>query len=248
MPATDGAGLTPDSQGWLDVGDTRLYYESFGDGTPLVLLHGNGEDGRLFASQVALFCNQYRVITIDSRGHGKSPRGTAPYSLQQMATDLGAALIALDIDHCHLLGFSDGGNIALLYALRDTSRLCTLTLVGANLDPGGVKAQTQLLVCLGVCLCQLFAFSAKARHSRDTLRLMLREPHIAPAQLAAIATPTLVVAGQNDVIKESHTRLIAQSLPNARLDILPDADHFALVKQPDIFNAVVDDFLAAHTH
>ena len=97
--------------------DIKLHYEEAGEGFPLVLLHGNGEDHTYFKRQMEPFSQSYRVIAVDTRGHGLSPRGTAPFTLEQFAEDLKEFLDGLGVVHCHLLGFSDGGNIALLFAL-----------------------------------------------------------------------------------------------------------------------------------
>jgi len=103
--------------------DVRLHCVERGSGEPLVLLHGNGEDGSYFAAQVERFQRDYRVIAVDTRGHGGSPRGTAPFTLEQFASDLAAFMDERGIESAHILGFSDGANIALLFALRWPDRV-----------------------------------------------------------------------------------------------------------------------------
>ena len=98
--------------------DIRLCCVEAGEGFPLVLLHGNGEDHTYFKRQMGPFSQHFRVIAVDTRGHGESPRGTAPFTLEQFAEDLKEFLDGRSITRCHLLGFSDGGNIALLFALK----------------------------------------------------------------------------------------------------------------------------------
>ena len=115
--------------------DITLNYAEAGAGFPLVLLHGNGENHTYFKRQMEPFSQQYRVIALDTRGHGKSPRGTAPFTLEQFAGDLKEFLDQRGITKCHLLGFSDGGNIALLFALRYPQYVEKLILNGANLTP-----------------------------------------------------------------------------------------------------------------
>ena len=119
--------------------DIRLYYEKAGDGEPLILLHGNGEDGTYFKHQMEYFSKDYRVIAIDTRGHGKSPRGEKPFTIRQFAEDLNGFMEEQGMEKAHLLGFSDGGNIALAFALRYPGKVESLILNGANLCPAGVK-------------------------------------------------------------------------------------------------------------
>lgn len=223
--------------------DISLHYLEKGQGKPLILLHGNGEDSSYFVYQVAYFSRFYRVIAIDTRGHGQSPRGTAPFSIQQFAEDLRGFLDQHEIPKAHILGFSDGGNIALTFALRYPERVDRLILNGANLFPAGVKPTVQLPIVLGYHTASLFAKrSPKAKENAALLGLMVKEPNIRPEELNGLTVPTLVIAGTKDMIRESHTRLIARSLPNARLVLLP-GDHFIANKEPAVFNRAVRDFL-----
>lgn len=223
--------------------DISLHYLEKGQGKPLILLHGNGEDNSYFVYQVAYFSRFYRVIAIDTRGHGQSPRGTAPFSIQQFAEDLRGFLDQHEIPKAHILGFSDGGNIALTFALRYPERVDRLILNGANLFPAGVKPTVQLPIVLGYHAASLFATrSPKAKENAALLGLMVKEPNIRPEELNGLTVPTLVIAGTKDMIRESHTRLIARSLPNARLVLLP-GDHFIANKEPAVFNRAVRNFL-----
>ena len=223
--------------------DAELYHTEKGAGFPLVLLHGNGEDSGYFAHQMDFFAPDYRVIAVDTRGHGKSPRGDAPFTLAQFAEDLRGLLDSLGIARAHLLGFSDGANIALLFTLRYPAYVEKLILNGGNLNPGGVKPAVQIPVCLGYSIAALCSrFDRRAVWKRELLGLMVKEPHIAPEALSALRCPTLVIAGDRDMIKERHTRLIHASIPGAALAVLP-GDHFIAHKNPGAFNRAVADFL-----
>ena len=223
--------------------DIELHCEETGDGEPLVLLHGNGEDGTYFAHQIAHFSQRFRVLALDTRGHGKSPRGEAPFTIRQFARDLLAFLDARGIERAHLLGFSDGGNIALVFALAHPERVGKLVLNGANLNARGVKRSVQVPIELGYRMARLFAgLSAKALANAEMLGLMVNDPNVAPEELAALTAPTLVIAGENDMIREDHTRLIAERIPNARLAFVP-GDHFVAAKNPAAFNREVERFL-----
>ena len=224
--------------------DIQLHYIEQGQGQPLILLHGNGEDSSYFVYQISYFSRNYRVIAIDTRGHGKSPRGEKPFSIKQFSEDLKDCLEAMDIAKTILLGFSDGGNIALEFALKYPERVEKLVLNGANLFPSGVKAIYQWPIEVGYRMAKLFAKkSEKAKQNAEMLGLMVNEPHIDPTELSRLTMPVLVVAGTKDMIKESHTRLIYKSLPNAQLNII-EGDHFVANKNPEAFNEVVNRFLS----
>lgn len=223
--------------------DIKLHYIEKGSGEPFILLHGNGESSSYFVHQIAYFSKKYRVIALDTRGHGWSPRGLKPFSIAQFAEDLKDFMNQKSIQKAHLLGFSDGGNIALTFALKYPERVKSLILNGANLNPKGVKSSVQLPIIFEY---KLAACLAKQRHSArekmELLGLMVNEPNIEPGELEKLRIKTLVIAGTDDMIKEEHTRLIYQSLPMARLAFVK-GDHFIANKCPKIFNKTVDDFL-----
>lgn len=223
--------------------DILLNYVEAGEGFPLVLLHGNGEDHTYFKHQMGPFSEKFRVVAPDTRGHGQSPRGAAPFTLEQFAKDLKIFLDGLSIKKCHLLGFSDGANIALLFALKHPEYVEKLVLNGANLYPLAVKLSTQAPIVLGWELLQAIRrFDKKAQIKWELLDLMVTQPHIKPEYLAALTMPTLVAAGERDMIREKHTRLIAQSIPNSQLAILP-GDHFVARRNWQTFNPLVLEFL-----
>lgn len=225
------------------VMDIKLNYIEAGTGFPLVMLHGNGEDHTYFKRQMEPFSARYRLICPDTRGHGQSPRGTAPFTLEQFAEDLKELLDQLGIERCHLLGFSDGGNIALLFALKYPWYVEKLIVDGANLDPAGVKASTQIPIVLGWGMLQVARrFDKKAQPKWELLDLMVTQPHIKAEELSVLTMPTLVVAGEKDMIKDSHTRAIAAAIPGSRLAILP-GDHFVARRNWQAFNPLVLEFL-----
>ena len=225
--------------------DIQLHYIEQGQGQPLILLHGNGEDNSYFVHQISHFSQNYRVIAIDTRGHGQSPRGEKPFTIKQFAEDLHDFMDEKGIEKAHILGFSDGGNIALTFALKHPEKVEKLILNGANLFPSGVKPRYQWPIVVGYHIAKLFANkSEKAKHNAELLGLMVNEPNIATSDLAKLTMPVLVIAGTKDMIKESHTKLIYKSLPNAQLSII-GGDHFIANKNPKAFNAAVERFLLA---
>ena len=194
------------------MSDISLCYTKQGAGPPLLLLHGNGEDGSYFTHQTDYFSRRYT----DEQGILRAP----------------------------ILGFSDGGNIALTFTLAHPGRVSRLILNGANLDPSGVKAHIQIPIILGYKLASLFAEkSPQAKAHAEMLGLMVNEPRIDPEALQKLRVRTLVIVGTKDMIKDEHTLLIARSLPRSRLEIIA-GDHFIAAKNPGAFNRAVDEFLS----
>ncbi len=223
--------------------DIKLNYIEKGEGEVLILLHGNGENCEYFTHQTEYFSQKYRVIALDTRGHGKSPRGNTSFTIRRFAEDLHEFMDEQGIEKSHILGFSDGGNIALCFALKYHERVNKLILNGANLYSSGVKSTVQAPIIIGYKLASLFAGSSKkARENAEMLGLMVNDPNIAPEELHAITAPTLVIAGTNDMIKNEHTRLIHASLPNSELAII-SGDHFIANKNSEAFNRRVAAFL-----
>ena len=227
----------------IQLEDFLMHYEEKGDGEPLVLLHGNGEDLGYFAGQMEYFRETYRVIALDTRGHGESERGTAPFTLEQFGRDLYDCLRKMETGPVHLLGFSDGGNIALAFGREHPEMVRSLILNGANLDPWGVKLSVQLPIVAGYGMVSLLApFLRDCRRKKEILGLMVREPHYEKADLEALTMPVLVIAGDRDMIRESHTRRIDREIKGSRLIILPGS-HFLAKENKEGFNRAVEAFL-----
>lgn len=223
--------------------DIELYYQEKGAGEPFILLHGNGENGSYFVNQIAYFSGRYRVIALDTRGHGRSPRGTAPFTIGQFSCDLYDFMKVHQIPAAVLLGFSDGANIAMEFAIKHPGMVKALILNGGNRNAKGVKRITQIPIEIGYRIAKRFAArSADAKRNAEMLGLMVNEPNIRRDELSQITAPTLVICGTRDMIKESHTKEIAASIPNASLTILK-GDHFLASRRPAEFNRAVDDFL-----
>ena len=225
--------------------DIKHFYVEKGEGEPLILLHGNGENSGYFKGQIDAFAAFFHVYAIDTRGHGETPRGEKPFTIRQFADDLLGFMDERGIGKAHILGFSDGGNIAMIFALRYPERVGRLILDGANLNPAGVKRTVQIPIEIGYRIASKSAAkSASARRNAEMLGLMVNDPNVAPKELAGIQAETLVLAGTKDMIKEAHTRLIAKHIPSAKL-VFIKGDHFIAAKCPEEFNRVVLDFLRA---
>lgn len=231
----------------------KLYYREAGAGQPMILLHGNGEDSSYFEQQMTYFSKKYRVIAVDTRGHGKSPRGTRPFTLSQFADDLRSFLDRKGLRRVILFGFSDGGNIALLFALKYPAYVDRMIINGANLTPMGVKLRYQLVdtlkyAALSAVIPAVSCIKIKSKQKwirkKELLGLMVKEPFLRWKDLRRIKMPVLVIAGSNDMIKERHTKAICRALPGGRLRILKGS-HFIAAEQPQSFNRAVDAFLRA---
>lgn len=223
--------------------EITLYYYEKGSKEPFVLLHGNGEDSTYFKHQTDYFSDRYRVIALDTRGHGKSPRGSAPFTIKQFAKDLNEFMNSMAIPEAIILGFSDGANIAMEFALKYPHKVKALILNAGNLNPKGVKRTVQLPIEIGYKIASLFSSkSQSANKNAEMLGLMVNEPNIKPSELVRITAPTLVICGTRDMIKEAHTKEIAGSLPNAKL-VIVKGNHFIADKNPSAFNKEVEDFL-----
>lgn len=225
--------------------DIQQYFIEKGQGEALILLHGNGENCGYFQGQMDAFSKRYHVYVIDTRGHGRTPRGSRPFTIRQFAEDLRYFMDRQRIEKAHLLGFSDGGNIAMVFAIQYPDRVDRLILNGANLNAGGVKPATQIPIEIGYRIAGAFAGKKEsARRKAELLGLMVNDPNLDPADLAGIRAKTLVIAGTRDMIKEEHTKLIADSIPEAELVFLK-GDHFVAARHPDAFNRAVLKFLGS---
>ena len=223
--------------------DIQHFYIEKGQGAPLLLLHGNGEDSSYFRGQIDFFAQRYHVHAIDTRGHGKTPRGDQPFTFSQFADDLRGFMDAHQMEKAHILGFSDGGNIAIAFALRYPERVDRLILNSANLSPAGAKRTIQIPIEIGYRFASLFAGRfAFARQKAEMLGLMENQPNVTPEELADIHAKTLVIAGTHDMIRPKHTKLIADSIPGAALVFLKGT-HFVASKHPEEFNQAILEFL-----
>jgi len=227
-------------------GDALIHCETSGceKASALVLLHGNGEDLHIFDSQVKYFSQYYKVIVVDTRGHGQSTRGTAPLNFYTFATDMIAVLDALQIDRAHIVGFSDGATIALHIALTAPERILSMVLLGVNYHTKGLKLIPRLQILFTyACLSVASLFSEKMRKRKETWGLMVNQPNLTIEEIARISIPALVVTGEKDMVSQRHNDEISYAIAGSKRLIIPGGDHFWMVKHPEILHACVMDFL-----
>ncbi|MDD4370188.1 MAG: alpha/beta hydrolase [Anaerostipes sp.] len=217
--------------------DIQHFFIEKGQGEPIILLHGNGENSDYFVNQIGVLSKIYHVYALDTRGHGRTPRGDRPFTIRQFADDLFGFMKEQHIRQSNLLGFSDGANIAMVFAIRYPEMVKRLILNGANLNAKGVKATTQIPIEIGYKIAKRCA-NKKA----EMLGLMVNDPNIFASELSAIKAETLVIAGTKDMIKEVHTRQIASHISNCELKFIK-GNHFIANKNPDEFNEAILNFL-----
>ena len=213
----------------VNVNGVELYVEKTGQGPPLVMVHGNGEDHGIFREAAAVLGACHTCYCPDSRGHGASTPVTELH-YEDMADDAVALMEALDLRDVTFVGFSDGGIVGLMAAAR-CDRIKTLVVCGANLSPRGIKGRFRLL------------FRAMYLAGKDPkTALMLREPDLTEDELGRIRARTLVLAGSGDVIREAETRRIAAAVPGAELRILKGESHGSYVAGSEKIAWLVLDF------
>ena len=240
----------------LEIQGARIWYAEWGKKSsrpPVLLLHGGFGNSNYFGHLIpVLVAHGYRVIAMDSRGHGRSTRDDAPMSYHLMAGDVIGLLDHLGIPRVNLVGWSDGGCTGFDLALNHPDRLAGLFAFGANADVSGdregfdktpvfaayLKRTPEEYRKLSPTPGRWDEFSAAVGKMWDTL------PAFTAAELRSIKVPTVIADGEYDeAIKQSHDRYMADTIPGARLEILPNVSHFAMLQNPAEFNAAVLDFL-----
>lgn len=230
---------------FYDINGFRMYTEVYGDGPPILMIHGNNGDMSAFAKNVPYFAQHYKVILADSRSQGRSVDPDHPLNFEMMADDYAALLDAMHIDSAYVLGWSDGGINALLLAMRHPQKVKKLVATGANLwvgpDPFAPGLWDDMEKEYSAGLTKTYS-TAKEKNDRKLFLLDWWEPHITLAQLHTIQAPSLIMAGDHDVISLPHTLVIYQNLPHAELWIVPHSGHPTVIEHADEVNKKVDEF------
>ncbi len=239
--------------GLAEVNGILLYYAVYGEGDPLLLLHGGLGHSDVWGAQIPAFAEKYKVIAVDSRGHGRSTRDDQPYSYDLMADDVIALLDKLGIDKASIVGWSDGGIIGLDIAIRYPERLDKLFAFGANYNLSGLKDDIDSDPVFNAYIERAgkdyerlsstpTAFEAFVNAVAE---MWYSQPDFSKEQLEGITAPTAIADGQYDeAIRPEHTKEMAELIPGAKLVILPNVSHFAFWQSPELFNKAVLDFLA----
>jgi len=254
--AAHGATPLPASgeQGYLEHNGARIWYAAYGAGTPLILLHGGlGHSGNWGYQLAALNAAGYRVVLVDSRGHGRSTRDDRPFTYELMAADVLAVMDALHLLKAAVAGWSDGACTAMVMAMQAPARIAGVFFFGCNMDPSGTKQITQPNLLLTRCFqrhakdyAQLSATPERFEEFTGAVEQMMKtQPNYSSRDLTAISIPVAIVQSEQDeFIKAEHAQYLARYIAGSELIILPGVSHFAPLQRPDQFSSALLAFLA----
>ena len=242
----------PAGSGYAPVNGIRVWYAAFGRGEPVLLLHGGLANSNYWGNQVPALAKSYRVIVVDSRGHGRSTHDERPYGYDLMASDVLGLMDFLKLPKAAVVGWSDGAILGLDIAIHHPERLSKLFAFAANSDPSGVANIAQSTV--------FNAYIARAEKEYQVLsatpteynsfldqisKMWATQPNFTKAQLGAIKTPTWIVdADHDEAIKRENTEFMAAHIPGAGLLIQPEVSHFSFLQDPEQFTGDLLHFLA----
>ncbi|MES2780769.1 MAG: alpha/beta hydrolase [Bacteroidota bacterium] len=260
------AGLKSNAQTNIPYGDNenagkyimlngvKHYYEMYGSGAPMVLIHGNTTGTKGWAAQIEFFSRKYTVYSIDCRGRGKSDLGKDSLTYMQQTRDINAFIEQLKLDSVCIVGKSDGGIIGIMLGIYFPQHIKKIVAFGANMEP-----DTNALYPHTVWEMHEERVKAdKMLLAKDTTknwllvqqcnRMMEFQPHISAADLRSIKVPVLVMSCDRDVIKEEHTFFIYKNIPKANLCILPNEKHQVARLNATLFNTTIDRYLSEPFH
>lgn len=215
----------------VKVNDIELYYEKYGKGQPIILLHGNQEKHEIFDKLIEKLQSNYEIYAIDSRCHGKS-ENPKEISYNLMCDDVIEFIKELNISKPILYGFSDGGIIGILVAIKEPDLLSNLIVSGANITP-------DVFTTFDLFLTKLFYFFTRSKY----IKMMLDEPNIPLKDLQKITIPVHVLAGEKDVIKLEHTKLIADNIKNSTMEIIPKEKHGSYIIHSDKIYEIIKKYI-----
>lgn len=241
-------GNNPAAGKYYNIRGFKMYCEVYGQGKPLLIIHGNGGSINNFVYQIPYFAKNYKVIIADSRAQGKSADTGDSLTYEMMADDYAALLDEMKVDSADVIGWSDGGINALLLAIRHPEKVGKLAVTGANLRPDTTavyKEVWDLVLPEYTALKQKTTLTDKEKATYKLLRLLAEQPHIPLTDLNKISVPALVIGGDHDVITVQHTMEIFYNIPQAYLWILPASGHSTPVVYADEFNKKVNDFFTS---
>jgi pimeloyl-ACP methyl ester carboxylesterase len=245
LPPAKGSGR-------LKVADVELFHADFGDGEPVLLLHGGMANANYWGHQIAELSRRHRVLVLDARGHGRSTLPDTPLSYRLLADDVLGFLDALKIERTAIVGWSDGAIVGLDIAMRRPERLSRLFAFGANFNLSGLRPDGQRTMRFTQyaerCRSEYAALSPAPANWPKLLaglrRMWSSSPTWTTEQLARIRTRTVVAGAEHDeIIRQTHTAELAAASPGARLVVMSAVSHFAMLQDPAHFNAELAAFL-----
>jgi pimeloyl-ACP methyl ester carboxylesterase len=229
-----------------------IYYAEYGQGSPVILLHGGLANADYWGNQIKALAPYHTVIVMDSRGHGRSTRNSQPFGYDLMADDVVALMDFLKVRKADIVGWSDGGILGLDLAMRYPDRVGRIFAFGANTMTSGVRDGTDKNPIFAAYVerarqeYEVYSATPKEYEAfvEQIAKMWATQPSWTDTQLKSITAPVLVVDGDHDeAIKREHTEYIAATIPGAGLLILPNASHFAFLQDPELFNYAILHFL-----
>lgn len=248
----DGSAFKKDTYGnnestgtYAQVNGIKIYYETYGSGEPLLLLHGNSSSIVSFKAQIPELSKKYRVIAVDTRGQGNSGDDGRRYTYDLFAEDMNALLDYLHIDSANVIGWSDGGVTSLIMAMKYPAKVKKVVAMGANIFIDNSVVESWVFKELNKQLKELKSdTTALAKNRTRLINMLLTEPKYSFDDLKAIQCPVLVMAGEKDVIKPEHTKQIAAHISKSTLLIVPKETHYYPAENAASFNKTVLDYLS----
>ena len=243
-------GNNIDAGKYANINGIKMYYEIYGKGEPLFLIHGNGADIKSMSDQIEYFKSKYKVIVADSRGHGKSDLKTNSLTYNLITKDWEELSSYLKLDSVNVLGWSDGGIVGLKMGINNNVKIKNIVAMGANLRPDTTAVHSWAPENVRKDILKSKQMIKKRDTSKDwNLLLQLDEmlvyqPNISHTELKKIKAPTLIMVGDRDIIKNEHAVEMFNSLSKGQLCIMPGINHGAPRNNPDIFNRIVNRFLS----
>lgn len=223
-----------------------IYYQTFGDGPPVLVLHGGLGYIEDMTFQIKALAKSHFVIAVDSRGHGRSTGAKGPLSYSLMSDDMVKVLDALEINRVDVVGWSDGGIIGLDLAMRHPERVRRLVAISANYNPDGLGYTPTVEKVPRIALRYWLLAPDPAQWPdlyRKVFTMWRTQPQYTLDDLGQIKAPTLVMAGEYDLIKREHTDQLAKAIPGSHESIIPGATHSVPIEKPDIVNSKILNFL-----
>lgn len=249
--ATEAVKFT---SGYVNVNGIKIFYKEAGTGNPVLFLHGGlGTSEEHFSHQLEEFGKSFRVITMHTRGHGKSEFDNVAFSYELFSDDVYAFIQQMKIDSLDIVGFSDGGIVGAILAARHPGLVKKLVLIGANANTEAIKPEAIAwvngwdMVKMTTLIKQSFNEHPMPGKLSDFVlrmqKLFLTAPNLTDNDLKKIGCPTLIIAGDNDLIKSEHQQYLRAMISNSSLCILPNTGHDAQIEQFEVVNRFIFEFL-----
>ncbi|MGO6710398.1 alpha/beta fold hydrolase [Rhizobium johnstonii] len=241
------------TSGMAEVNDIKMYYAEYGEGDPILFIHGGLGNAEVWGHQVADFAKDHLVIVADSRGHGRSTRSQQPFGYDLMTSDYVALLDYLKIDKVTLVGWSDGGIIGIDMAMKHPEKLTRVIAQAANVTTDGVKADVMNNKTFNDYINVAGDYYRKLSPTPNEYdafvtqisEMWATQPAWTAADLGKIAVPiTLAIGDHDEAVKLDHTEMMAKDIPGAKLVILKNASHFAMLQDPTGYDAMIRDAMA----